>query len=275
MYERMRLWDCVNAFAQSQLLYLRVNAMIMLYSGTPGSGKSLQCAYKLIEWIKLGRNVIANFDIEQSYFDKLRKKKKRLGKFEYVDNNDLTVEYLLKWAVENHVPRKEKQTLVIIDECASMFNSRAWDRKDRMEWIDFFRLHRKVGFEVILVAQSDRLIDRQIRAFIEIEQKHRAMKNYKTFGWILSFLCGGLFQYSQFWYGDHLRIDGNMFLLNRKKAAIYDTFKVFDMKTFRKEIVTNGQSNASDQLAAVVQDVQKGGKIDSHSAVVSGLGGGV
>lgn len=201
-----------------------------LYSGTPGSGKSLRTAYKLIDYIKMGRRVIANFEIDESYFNKYRKKGKRLGEFTYCDNSSLSVPYLKDFAKKYHRPFKEHETLLIIDECAAMFNSRTYGRTDRMDWIDFFRLHRKLGYDVILISQSDRLIDRQIRAFIEMEYKHRAMKHYKTFGWILSLLCGGLFYVSENWYGMNTKTDGNLFLLNRKKAKIYDTFKIFDLE---------------------------------------------
>jgi len=205
---------------------------VNLYSGTPGSGKSLRAAYKLIEWLFMGRGAIANFPIDESYFykkkhGKLVPKKMKIGKFTYMDNESLTVDYLMQYARDNHVPFKERQTLLIIDECASMFNSRDVKRSDRAKWIQFFQQHRKLGYEIILISQSDRLIDRQIRAFIEMEYKHRAMKNYKTFGWILSLLCGGLFQCSEFWYGVNIKTNGFMFLLNRKKAKIYDSFKIF------------------------------------------------
>lgn len=203
---------------------------VNLYSGTPGSGKSLRAAYKLIEWRKMGRRVIANFEIDDAYFEKFRKKKKRLGDFYYVDNSSLTVPFLKQFAKKHHRPFKEKETLLIIDECAAMFNSRTYGRADRMEWIDFFRLHRKLGYEVILISQSDRLIDRQIRAFIEMEYRHRSIKNYKTFGWILYMIFGGLFHYAEYWYGMNIKTDSGFFLLNRKKAAIYDTFKIFDME---------------------------------------------
>lgn len=236
---------------------------VNLYSGTPGSGKSLRAAYKLIEWMKMGRRVIANFEIDETYFDKYRKRKKKLGEFVYCDNGNLTVKYLKDFAKAKHQPFKERQTLLIIDECAAMFNSRTYGRTDRMEWIDFFRLHRKLGYEVILISQSDRLIDRQIRAFIEMEYKHRAMKNYKTFGWILSLLCGGLFHYSEFWYGMNIKTNGGMFLLNRKKAKIYDTFKIFDMEDKK-----NDKDKKTTEVSVSAQNAEPIGQTDCQPVAV-------
>jgi zona occludens toxin (predicted ATPase) len=196
---------------------------VYLYSGTPGSGKSLRAAYKIISWLKSGRGVVANFPIDMGYF-----KKRKTGTFTYLDNQSLTVNALKDYAREHHKPFREHQTLLVIDECAAMFNSRTYGKGDRMDWIFFFQQHRKLGYDVILISQSDRLIDRQIRAFIETEFKHRALKNYKTFGWLVSLISGGLFVSVEYWYGVHLRCGSEFFRLHKKKAAIYDSFKIFE-----------------------------------------------
>ena len=203
--------------------------MIELYSGTPGSGKSLYCAYEIIRLLNKGRNVIANFPIDMDYFkNKKGKSSVLLRKFIYANNQELTVQFLKQYAKCWHAPFKEHQTTIIIDECASIFNSRSWDAKDRMEWIYFFQQHRKLGYDVILISQNDRLIDRQIRAFIETEYKHRALKNYKTFGLLLSTITGGLFVRVEYWYGMRIKCSSEFFRLHRKKAKIYDTYKLFE-----------------------------------------------
>lgn len=195
---------------------------IYLYSGTPGSGKSLRATYKIITWLKLRRNVIANFPIDLSYF-----KSKKIGNFDYKSNDDLTVDYLVDYAKTHHKPSTKAQTLVVIDECATIFNCRQWENKDRQKWINFFATHRHLNFDVILISQSDRLIDRQIRAFIESEFKHRSVKNYKFFGRLLSIIFGGLFVAVEYWYGPNLRCGSEFFFLNKKKARVYDTMKLF------------------------------------------------
>lgn len=198
--------------------------MIDLYSGTPGSGKSLYAAYDVIRWLERGKGVIANFPISMDYF----KRRKKIGTFTYLDNHALTVRFLKDYAKENHVLGKEGQTLLVIDECGVMFNSRTWDRADRLDWITFFSQHRKLGFDIILISQFDRMIDRQIRSFIETEYKYRNIRNYKTFGFILSLVFGGCFVRVQYWYGQKLKLKSQMFRLNRKKAKIYDTMMLFD-----------------------------------------------
>lgn len=198
--------------------------MINLYSGTPGSGKSLYAAYDVISWLKRGKNVIANFPIDMGYF----KHCKHLGQFIYLPNSELTVAALKAFARDNHKLGKEGQTLIVIDECAVMFNSRSWDRSDRAEWITFFQQHRKLGYNVVLISQNDRLIDRQIRAFIETEYKHRNIRNYKLFGLLLSIFTGGMFVRVEYWYGCRLRCSSEVFFLNRRKAKLYDTTMIFE-----------------------------------------------
>lgn len=202
--------------------------MINLYSGTPGSGKSLHLAYDIIAHLQRGRNVIANFPIDRTYFARRKQKGGKLGHFYYFDNFVLTVDNLKKYARKFHRVGREHQSLLVIDECAAIFNCRAWDAKDRLSWIYFFQQHRKLGFDIILVSQQDRLIDRQIRAFIETEYKHRALKHYKLFGSILSALTGGLFIAIEYWYGAKLKCGSNLFTLQRKKARIYDTYRLFE-----------------------------------------------
>lgn len=215
--------------------------MIYLYSGTPGSGKSLHVASIIWTKLRMGKSVIANFPIdldavaERNIDYKIRMinpkhkgKPKKLGRFNYVEMNDLSVDYLMHYAMKYHKAGREGQTLLIIDECACIFNSRAWDSKDRMKWIVFFQQHRKLGFNIILISQSDRLIDRQIRAFVEYDVKHRCVNNFKILGKIVGLLSGGkLFAAIEYWYGVREKCGVELFILNRRKAKIYDTFKIF------------------------------------------------
>lgn len=217
--------------------------MITLYSGTPGSGKSLHLANKIWERLRLGRAVVANFDVNldviaEGFFHYWKRRiipsiqpkpKKPLGRFDYVDFSELTVSWLREYARRYHRVGKEGQTLLVIDECAVIFNSRAWDDKQRKEWVLFFQQHRKLGYNVILVSQSDRLIDRQIRAFIEYDERHRALQNYGTMGWLLSFVTQAkLFLAIVRWYGINEMVGRHVFMLNRRHASIYDTFELFE-----------------------------------------------
>lgn len=216
--------------------------MIVLYSGTPGSGKSYHAAYKMYHGLRFKRNFICNFNInlenaaltrwsgiKKKLFPNTKKLKyKKLGKFMYVNNMELTPEFLLNYAKEHHSMKKESETCVVIDECGMIFNPRSWDNKQRLKWIEFLSLHRHYGFDFVLISQSDRLIDRQIRSFIEYDIKHRKLNNYKLMGAILGLLSGGsLFGCSTYWYGLREKVGFDMLRYSRSIASIYDTFLLF------------------------------------------------
>lgn len=198
-----------------------------LYSGTPGSGKSLHAAQKIVAALKGRKTVIANFPINFDYFKKRNGKMPKLGTFEYVQNQDLTVPFLKKYSKDNFKHFKEHQCLVVIDECAVLFNPRI-DRKDRIDWVTFLSQHRKYGYDILLISQSDTLIDRQIRPMIETEYKHRALSNYGIAGWLFSEIFGNYFWVNSYWYGCRMKLSSNVFRFHKKQSSLYDSFKLFD-----------------------------------------------
>ena len=165
---------------------------IDLYSGCPGAGKSLLATYQGIDALLCGKNVIANFPFDMNYF----RRKKKIGKFTYLKSTEITPKYLIEYSKKNHVrtgsKAKKAQTLVIIDEAEMIFNSRDWNRENRMDWIFFLANHRHLNFDFILISQSDRMLDRQIRALLQTEVKCRAITGFGLTGKILSFVTGGL-----------------------------------------------------------------------------------
>ena len=201
--------------------------MIDLYSGTPGSGKSLYVARRIWWALRLGRPVVCNFDINLSMVD--RKHPEKLF-FKYVSNDLLTPDKLIAFSkmwFQGGRPR-EDDILLIIDECQLMFNAREWAKKGRDEWLSFFTQHRKFGYHIILVAQFDRMIDRQIRSLIEYEYIHRKVSNFGWKGIMLSLVMGGnTFVAVKVWYPMSEKVDSEFFHARKKFFAIYDTFGEF------------------------------------------------
>lgn len=196
--------------------------MIYLYSGTPGSGKSLHCARDM--YIRLRRskypNVIANFDINRSML-------KKQSNFIYKDNSELTVDFLVNYAINNHIKGVENQTLVIVDECQVLWNSREWqNNSNRLDWIKFFTQHRKFGYNFICITQNDRMVDRQIRALFEYEVKHRKVNNFK----IGRLFPLPLFCAINYWYGVNERLGCEFFIYRKKWSKFYDSYASWDLK---------------------------------------------
>ena len=209
---------------------------ISLYSGTPGSYKSYHATADIVQWLGRGKNVIANYPINVSKYYKGRRLK-RLGKFVFKPNTELTVSYLLKFAKENHKQGKLKaQTLIVIDEASIMFNARQFDRKDRMEWVNFFANHRHFNFDVILIAQNDRMLDRQIRGLLEYDMKHRALKNWNLAMAIVSLIFRGLFHCVEYWYPCKIKTATHLKRFNKRIADCYDTMALFNFKEDNKNM---------------------------------------
>lgn len=215
--------------------------MIRFYSGTPGSGKSLHAAADIYEWLRSGKNVIANFNIRDDLVKRIKWKKKQ-GQFIYFKNPDLMdvdldpVSCFIGFALNFHDKDSEgrmyeSQTLIVIDEAGIVFNSRDWQGKYRPVWLEFFAQHRKYGFEIIMIAQSERQVDRQIRANFEYEYNHKRVGNFKIYGKILEF--GGLrkmFCYVIRWYGikgQDGRVAAKFFCAEKKYCRLYNTTAIF------------------------------------------------
>ncbi|WP_337508928.1 zonular occludens toxin domain-containing protein [Ruminococcus sp.] len=208
---------------------------ISLYSGTPGSYKSYHATEDIIKWLMRGKNVIANFPVDAKKYNSKRK----LGKFIFLTNTELTVSFLLDFAKANHSPGLKPQTLVVIDEASIMFNARQFDRKDRMEWVNFFANHRHFNFDVILIAQNDRMLDRQIRGLLEYDIKHRELRNWNLAMALVSIACRGLFHCVEYWYPCKIKTSTQLKRFNKKIADCYDTMALFNFTDDKKSDVQN------------------------------------
>ncbi|MDK2964713.1 zonular occludens toxin domain-containing protein [Lacrimispora sp.] len=199
--------------------------MIYLYSGTPGSGKSLHVARVIYYTLLRNKPVICNFPINTQ-------KVKRPQKFTFVDNSELNPEMLISYSRQHFDgrPVREGEITLVIDECQMIFNARSWDAKGREAWNKFFTLHRHFGYDIILIAQFDRMIDRQIRSLIEYEQVHRKVTNLGWRGWLLCalMLSPSLFVSVKMWYPMKERIGSEFFKAKKKYYQLYDTYAIFE-----------------------------------------------
>lgn len=207
--------------------------MITLYTGTPGSGKSLHAAKLVLNRIKKKSKkklVITNFPINEKLV---------VGNWMYIDNKDLIPSYL--WEIGEDFLRgknlsvkdKENAILLLIDECQVLFNSRDWQNNSKIGWPEFFSLHRHIGYNIILITQMDMSIDKQVRGLVEYQCIHRKVKNMGTIGFFVNLLCGGgLFRCNEYWYPIKQQTDGYFFKYSKKLDGLYDTHKIFKKPEF-------------------------------------------
>lgn len=202
--------------------------MIELYSGTPGSGKSLNSARLIRERLRLKKCIIiGNFYVNTGAIAKCR------GKYICVNNDRLTPDRLVQFSrrLSGHYGRrlKEGELLLIIDEAQLLFNSREWQNIGRLGWLSFFSQHRHLGYDVVLVAQFDRMLDRQVRSLIEYETIHRKVSRAGRIGFLVGLLTGGnLYVGVKLWYPIHEKVDSSFFCGSKKIFAIYDSYNHFD-----------------------------------------------
>ncbi|MBQ4165721.1 MAG: hypothetical protein IJD85_05300 [Oscillospiraceae bacterium] len=209
--------------------------MITIYTGTPGSGKSYTAADNIDRALRRGMPVIANFEINVD-------PKKHKGEFVYIDTLKLDPAFFMDYAQRHFDPKKgEGQGLIFIDEAQIPFNPRTGfgskDSNSRMAWINFFSKHRHYFWNIVLITQHDRMIDRQIRTLVEVEKKHRDLKNYGMKGFYMMLIFRKRFVQVSYWYTIQEKIGSQFFRISKRICKLYDTFKKFE----------NDKDNAADE----------------------------
>lgn len=227
--------------------------MILLLTGTPGSGKSAAAVDMGLEHVCNGGVVLSNFELTSDWYDQLARwhcstwfslsSRRRRGSMlrdrwwswrsldELWDVPDQFGQYLSAGMRRQF----EGRYLLIIDEAQLIFNSRSWQRN--FPWIEFFSQHRKLGYDVILIAHDDQMIDSQIRAFIEIRIQLRNMRHiylpipFLKISVSQLFLCRNLIHARWRYYGTSL-LGGESFRnrlhrLSVWKLRLYDSLRIF------------------------------------------------
>lgn len=208
--------------------------MISLYSGTVGSGKSFHATELGLNWVTNGKHVIANYPIKppsawymrfarvRRYFENQQKR--------WIFAEEITPEYLIAMSFEHGWFGKESQCLLQIDEAGIPFNSRDWatDKNNRMSWIKFMSLSRKLGYDIVLIAQHDRMLDRQIRSLLEYDVKHLKANN-SFFLRFLNIFKVTLFMYVYKWYGTKQKANLRFGRYRKGVANRYDTMRLFNI----------------------------------------------
>jgi hypothetical protein len=113
---------------------------------------------------------------------------------------EMTPGALMRHARDHCRPGRESECLLIVDEAHRLLNVReGWGSRDvlqrRKGLLQFFSEHRHFGFDVILIAQADMMVDKQARFLIEHEVKH--FKFNQRYWW----LPFPLFARVTYWYG--------------------------------------------------------------------------
>lgn len=202
--------------------------MIVCYSGTVGSGKSYHAMYEAllkVKSLKRRTGVVANFPI---LFTDKEISKGISKRWHFIDGDELNPKRLISLSRSEGWFGHEGACLLIIDESPIYFNARDWQiRGDlRMEWVKFFAQSRKLGYDIILVAQDVRMIDRQIRSLLEYDVKHVKLRNYSWLKW----LPVQLFAHVWKWSGGSFKGQPRFLMYKPWVARRYDTMRLFQIQ---------------------------------------------
>lgn len=204
---------------------------IDVYTGVPGSGKSLHAAADIR--ISLARRyprpVIANFPLAANA--PLTDDQRAL--YTYLPNSDMTAGRISGicddfWHESGREFREDYITLVL-DECQLIFNSRRWSDRSRMAYLEFLSQSRKFGVRVVLVTQSVKMIDNQFRMLIEREFNHRRIKSMGPVGWLVAAPFGGrLFLIVRYLFQANERLGMDLFRGSKRDMMMYDSYIKLD-----------------------------------------------
>lgn len=133
--------------------------MFYYLTGRLGSGKNLVAVDKIREYLRRGRPVATNINLDLAVLlgDKAPEHLVyRLPDFPSAEDFEAIGE------VDND-DDEEENGLIVLDEGAMMLNARAWGEGGRQALIKFFLHTRKLGWDVIVIAQALGMVDKQLR----------------------------------------------------------------------------------------------------------------
>lgn len=127
-------------------------------TGKLGSGKSLVSVGRIFDYLRQGKPVATNLNLDLSKLFSARCKftYTRLPDFPTVRDFEC-----LGRATDSY--DESKNGLIVLDECGVFFNSRDWQTQERQEVIKWLLHSRKLGWDVLLIVQDVNIIDKQIR----------------------------------------------------------------------------------------------------------------
>lgn len=194
--------------------------MIRLFSGTPGSGKTLHAVHVMDWYNRRGKPVVSNFPLNAQYV-------KRPDLIVLPDDKltpQMLIDYSAYWFQDKRI--REGEILLVLDEAQLIFNARDW--QFNRPWISFFTQHRKYGYDVILIAQYDRMIERQIRSLIEYEEKHLKVSNLGgVWGLVMPIFLGRFRVYEKWYNQDKMLVSQYRASYGRRCKLLYDTFQTW------------------------------------------------
>lgn len=117
-------------------------------TGKLGSGKSLVSVGRIFDYLRQGKPVASNLNLD------LLKLFNPRCKFNYVRLPDFpTVRDFHAIGKGTESYDEKNNGLIVLDECGVFFNSRDWQTAERQDVIKWLLHSRKLGWDVLLIVQ--------------------------------------------------------------------------------------------------------------------------
>lgn len=199
--------------------------MIEQYTGTIGSGKSYHALEKIVEALSKGKYVISNFPLT---FSDGQIRRGYAERYMYIPDDHLMgsegVIRLFKISMEYfYHNEKESQCLVVIDESGNYFSPLDTGKPEQRLWEKFFTLSRKLGYDFLLISQTDKQVNKTIRACVEYEVKHRKANRVFPF----KYLPFTIFMYITYWKQTKERLGSESSIFVKRFSSMFNTMKLF------------------------------------------------
>jgi hypothetical protein len=165
--------------------------VICVVTGPPGAGKTLYTVQKIAEAILAGKYVATNVLLADDWAERIAdttvlrfQKRRRAAKCAEWRRRMVYVETLgelarVRLSTEGFERGKlEGRGVAVFDEAGEALDSRAWneDKERRRADNRFMRQHRKLGWDVYLVAQEEEQLDARVRGMAEYLIRLRNLK---------------------------------------------------------------------------------------------------
>jgi zona occludens toxin len=139
-------------------------SMIIVFEGTPGSGKTYEAVKKLMDNLRLGRVVYTNIrGLDEGSCIEAIKTNTGLDDFEL----GTKLRFLSDERCREFWDHIENGSLIVIDEAQRFFSNREWQSETNKKFGQWAAVHRHYGFDVVLITQNIEKVDGAVRTLTE------------------------------------------------------------------------------------------------------------
>lgn len=131
----------------------------ILLTGKRGEGKTLAAVGRIQQYLKNGRTVATNLDLNLEFMLHCTNKTAKVIRVP----NHPSIHDLEALPLGNDTTDEEKNGILVLDEVATFLNARTWQKGDRQDVVSWLLHSRKYGWDLLMISQHQNLIDKQLR----------------------------------------------------------------------------------------------------------------